>query len=59
MSHIVEIRTEVRDPTAVAAACRRLGLPEPVRGTATLYSGEATGLHTPAFYASQDLRQSS
>lgn len=44
MSHIVTIRTEVRDPEAVAAACRRLGLPEPVRGTATLFSGEATGL---------------
>ena len=34
MSHIVTIRTEVRDPAAVAAACRRLGLPEPVHGTA-------------------------
>ena len=44
MSHIVQIRTEVRDPTAVAAACRRLGLPEPVHGTAQLFSGEATGL---------------
>ncbi len=44
MSHIVTIRTEVRDPIAVAAACRRLGLDEPVRGTATLYAGEATGL---------------
>ena len=44
MSHIVTITTEVRDPTAVAAACRRLELPEPVHGTATLFSGEATGL---------------
>ena len=44
MSHIVTIATEVRDPTAVAAACRRLALPEPVHGTATLFSGEATGL---------------
>ena len=44
MSHIVQIQTEVRDPTAVAAACRRLALPEPVHGTATLFSGEATGL---------------
>jgi hypothetical protein len=34
MSHIVTIATEVRDPDAVAAACRRLGLPEPVPGTA-------------------------
>jgi hypothetical protein len=44
LSHIVTIRTEVRDPQAVAAACRRLGLPEPVPGTARLFSGEATGL---------------
>ena len=44
MSHIVSIKTEVRDPAAVAAACRRLGLPEPVHGTARLFEGEATGL---------------
>ena len=44
MSHIVKIKTEVRDPAAVSAACRRLGLPEPVRGTAKLFEGEATGL---------------
>ena len=43
-SHIVQIATEVRDPQAVALACRRLGLPEPVYGTAALYSGEAAGL---------------
>jgi hypothetical protein len=44
VSRIVQIQTEVRDPAAVHAACRRLGLPEPVHGTARLYSGEATGL---------------
>lgn len=44
MSHIVTIQTEVRDPVAVAAACRKLGLPEPVQGTANLFSGAATGL---------------
>jgi hypothetical protein len=44
MSHLVTIRTEVRDPLVVEAACRRLGLPEPVHGTAKLFSGEATGL---------------
>jgi hypothetical protein len=38
------IQTEVRDAAAVAAACRKLGLPEPVRGTATLFDGEAAGL---------------
>jgi hypothetical protein len=44
LSHIVQIRTEIRDPEAVAAACRRLGLPEPVHGTARMFEGEATGL---------------
>jgi len=44
LSHIVTIKTEVRDPAAVAAACLRLGLPEPVHGTAKLFDGEATGL---------------
>jgi hypothetical protein len=44
VSHVVTIRTKVRDPAAVAAACARLGLPEPQRGTAKLYAGEATGL---------------
>jgi len=44
VSHIVRIETEVRDPGAVGAACRRLGLPEPVHGTARLFEGEATGL---------------
>jgi hypothetical protein len=44
MSHIVTIQTRVHDPAAIAAACRRLNLPEPVQGTARLYSGEATGL---------------
>jgi hypothetical protein len=44
LSHIVAIQTEVRDGAAVAAACRRLGLTEPVPGTAQLFSGPATGL---------------
>ena len=44
MSHIVTIVAEIRDPDAVAAACRRLGLPGPVHGTATLFEGQATGL---------------
>ncbi len=49
MSHIVTVKTEVRDHAAVAAACRRLALPGPVQGTAHLYSGQATGLlvHLP------------
>ena len=44
MSHIVSIKTEVRDAAAVRAACQRLGLAEPVQGSARLYSGEVTGL---------------
>ncbi|NLE37648.1 MAG: DUF1257 domain-containing protein [Pirellulaceae bacterium] len=44
MSHIVTIRTEIRDAAAVRAACRRLKLPAPVDGTHRLFAGEATGL---------------
>lgn len=44
MSHIVEIKTEVRDAAAVTAACDRLRLPQPVQGTHRLFSGEIAGL---------------
>jgi hypothetical protein len=44
MSHIVTIKSKVTDPAALSAACRRLGLAEPVAGTATLFSTQATGL---------------
>jgi hypothetical protein len=44
MSHIVVIETRVHDSAALAAACRRLGLAEPVHGNVRLFSGEATGL---------------
>jgi len=44
MSHIVEIKTEVRDPAALAAACRRLGLAEPQVETVRFFSGTAQGL---------------
>jgi hypothetical protein len=44
MSHIVEVKTEVRDAAAVHSACRRLKLEPPVRGTTRLFSGEASGL---------------
>ena len=44
MSHIVSIKTKVRDAAAVGAACRRLELPEPVYGSHRLFSGEVTGL---------------
>ena len=43
VSHIVHIQTEVRDPVAIRAACERLQLPEPVYGTAQLFSSPATG----------------
>ena len=44
MSHIVTIQTRLHDPAAIAAACKRLGLAQPVHGKARLYSGEAEGL---------------
>ena len=44
MSHIVSIKTEVRDAGAVRAACQRLRLPPPLQGTHKLYSSQATGL---------------
>ena len=44
MSHIVSIKTEVRDSEGVKAACHRLGLAEPVQGTTELYQAQATGL---------------
>lgn len=43
MSHIVTINTKVRDPVAIDAACRRLGLPQPVHGTSQIFTAEATG----------------
>ena len=44
MSHIVQIKTQVKDLAAVQAACRRLKLPEPQQRTVTLFSAEVTGL---------------
>lgn len=44
MSHIVEIKTEVRDEVAIGSACRRLKLDPPTRGTVKLFSSEATGV---------------
>ena len=43
MSHTVTIKTEVRDATAVRAACDRLRLPAPVQGKHML-NGEVEGL---------------
>jgi hypothetical protein len=44
MSHIVQIKTQVRDASAVAAACQRLQLPPPVSRTVKLFNASATGL---------------
>ena len=44
MSHIVSIKTQIKDAEALAAACRRLGLAAPVHETVELFSGQATGL---------------
>jgi len=44
MSHIVTIKTQIRDPAALLAACWRLGIPAPVQGKAMLFGGEVEGL---------------
>ena len=44
MSHLVVIETKVHDAAALTAACRRLGLAEPVHGNVRFFSGGATGL---------------
>jgi hypothetical protein len=44
VSHIVQIKTQVRDVRAVRAACERLGLSEPIEGTFKLFTDSASGL---------------
>lgn len=45
MSHIVQIKTEIKDENCVKLACQRLGLEQPVAGKHTLFAGQtATGL---------------
>jgi len=45
MSHVVSIKTQLKDVTAIRAACQRLGLAQPVHGKAQLYAGQtAEGL---------------
>jgi len=44
VSHIVEIKTEVRDEQAVKAACSRLSLAPPERRAARLFSTTVSGL---------------
>lgn len=43
MSHIVTIKTQIRDVAALAAACARLALPPPTEGAARLFASEAKG----------------
>ena len=44
LSHIVEIKTEIRDEQAVRAACVRLQIPTPEHKTVRLFNATATGL---------------
>jgi hypothetical protein len=44
LSHIVEIKTEIRDEQALRAACTRLQLAAPEHKTVRLFSATATGL---------------
>jgi len=44
MSHIVTIKTEVRDAAAIRAACTRLNLPAPVEGKFELFSEVVSGI---------------
>jgi hypothetical protein len=44
MSHIVQIQTQVRDASAVRAACIRLGPDAPVQGRFKLYRETVEGL---------------
>ncbi|MBX3427548.1 MAG: DUF1257 domain-containing protein [Pirellulales bacterium] len=44
MSHVVTIDTQIRDPAALAAACRRLERPAPLAGRHRLFAEEVEGL---------------
>ena len=46
MSHVVEIKTEIRDEAAVKAACVRLQIPTPEHKTVRLFNATTTGLLT-------------
>ena len=41
MSHLVTISTQVRDAEAVKAACKRLNLAAPVKGTVKMFDGHS------------------
>jgi hypothetical protein len=44
MSHIVQIKTELRDPIAISAACKRLGLQQPTTGKFRVYAVDREGI---------------
>ena len=44
MSHIVSVKTEVRDPDAIWAACHRLKLNPPIFGSFKLFTQTVTGI---------------
>ena len=44
LSHIVQIKTEIRSEAAVQAACKKLHLPPAKNGTFELYNSTETGL---------------
>jgi hypothetical protein len=44
LSHIVTIKTEIRDAAAVRAACQRRQLPPPVEGVHEVYTSQVAGL---------------
>ena len=50
MSHIVTIKTEIRDAVALATACQRLALAPPRHGSFRLFTSTATGRHSFAHY---------
>jgi hypothetical protein len=47
MPSIQTVASRIRDPVALAAACRRLGLPEPMHKTITLCGVSITGSILP------------
>jgi hypothetical protein len=44
LSHLVTIKTQLKDPVAIRAACQRLSLPPPREGTFQLFNSPAIGI---------------
>ena len=44
MSHVVQIKTQVKDAAAVRAGCKRLALDEPTEGEVWLFNETTSGL---------------